>query len=124
MAENGADVGVEAFGAKVNVRNVKSLNTMLTGLTTVIVLVLAYIVFAHAADQKTGTQAIVQEIKESNISAARIVKDSNDNLIRALHEFSANSKEQTRVAREQNCLLLFDQSERQRQTENCKRISQ
>lgn len=73
---NGADVEVEVAGQKVNLRNVKSLNTLATVLTLVIVCVLGYAFYVHAGE----------------------TKDQSKDLVNAL-------KEMTQAAREQNCLI-------------------
>lgn len=118
---NGADVAVEIAGQKVNLRNVKSLNTLATVLTMIIVCVLSYIVFAHAGDSKEGSKEVATILKESNKEVANALKDSN-------RELGIILREMTQAAREQNCLMRsgvanLQPEKRQEVAELCKQLS-
>ncbi len=93
---NGADLSVKVAGQEVNVRNVKSLNTLATITTLIAVCVGGFaiytIVAAHAAETKDASRELVQALKEM-----------------------------TQTAREQNCLISMPQD--RRDAELCKRIS-
>lgn len=118
MAEetNGADVAVEIAGQKVNLRNVKSLNTLATIATLIVVCLIGYMVFTHTADAKDNGKEIAAELKAQNKETAAILKDAN-------RELSEVLKELARAAREQNCLLSLPQEKRIENVEICKRIS-
>lgn len=94
QATNGADVAVDAFGVKANVKNVKSLNTLATVATLILMSVFGYAFYVHASE----------------------TKDAGKELVSAL-------KEMTQVAREANCLNSMPQERRERDTELCKRLS-
>lgn len=91
---NGADVDLSIAGQSVKVRNVKSLNTVVTLLSFALLSVCAYFLWNHATDTK---------------EAAR--------------ELAASMREMAQAAREQTCIMRFEQTERQRQAEFCKTIS-
>lgn len=82
-AGNGADVAVEIAGQKVNLRNVKSLNTLATVATLIIVCVMGYVLYAHAGDTKDASKELTMALKEM-----------------------------TQAAREQNCLISMPQDRR------------
>lgn len=96
---DGADIGLELGGQKLNVRNVKSLNTVVTLLTFVLVSVIAYALWAHGEDSKAASAQFVGAIKEQ----------------------TAAIKEQTVVQREQNCLIAMPTD--RRDVELCRRIA-
>jgi hypothetical protein len=119
---NGADVEVNAFGVKANVRNVKSLNTMITFATFSAVLVLAYGGWIHTTDAKDDYKNIAKELRESNKQVADTLKETS-------REQSAVTKELVRGLKMQNCLIVRirpDLTPQQRvdEQEFCKRITQ
>lgn len=81
--ETGADVAIKVAGQEFNVKNVKSLNTLLTLGTFVAVVMLGYAFWMHAADTKDASRELVQALKEG-----------------------------TQAAREQNCLISMPQERR------------
>jgi uncharacterized membrane protein YgaE (UPF0421/DUF939 family) len=113
---NGADVAVDAFGVKANVRNVKSLNTMLTFLGVVLAILVAYMLFMHTSDAKDNAKEIASALKESNKEVANTLRESQKELGQILKELS-------QAAREQNCLLAMQPEKRAENVELCKRIS-
>jgi hypothetical protein len=68
--KTGADVEVEIAGQKVNLKNVKSLNTLATVATLILVCVLGYAFYVHAGETKDASKDLVQALKEMT-SAAR-----------------------------------------------------
>jgi hypothetical protein len=66
--ENGADVALELGGQKVNLRNVKSLNTLLTLLGCVGVLFVGYLLWEHKIDDKEFKGHVLTAIKEQSQS--------------------------------------------------------
>ncbi len=104
MAEetgNGADVAVDAFGAKVNVKNVKSLNTILTLIAALAASFCAYLINQHQVEAKDAGKSFVEALKEQT---------------EAMRDGIAATREQT-------CLLRFDQKERQTNAEFCRTVS-
>lgn len=93
---NGADVAVEVAGQKINLRNVKSLNTLATVATLILVasaIGVGYVMAAgHVADTKEASKELVTALKEM-----------------------------TQAAREQNCLISLPQD--RRDPELCRRLS-
>lgn len=71
-----------------------SLNTLATVATLVVACVIAYVGYGHAAD----------------------TKDTNKELVGAIREMA-------QANREQNCLMRFDQKDRQSNADFCKQIS-
>lgn len=100
-AQNGSDLSLEVGGQKLNVRNVKSLNTLLTALTAGVVLFVAYQGYTHQEDSKSARNEFISALKEQ----------------------TTVMREQTSAQREQNCLLKFDQSERKNVADWCKQVS-
>lgn len=92
--ENGADVDLNIAGQKVALKNVKSLNTIVSLIAAVAACFGVYLVMAHASD----------------------TKDAGKELVLAL-------KEMTQAAREQNCLMAFPQEKREVNADLCKRLS-
>jgi hypothetical protein len=99
--KNGADVAVEGFGAKVNVKNVKSLNTGLTLISAAAGLFAVYLLMMHNVDAKEASRAFVTVLEEQTVAL----------------------RDGTAATREQTCLLRFDQKDRQSNTEFCRTVS-
>lgn len=70
---NGADVAVNAFGVKANVKNVKSLNTVCTIAVLVVVSVLGYAFYVHAGETKDAGRELVGALKEMT----QVVREAN-----------------------------------------------
>lgn len=70
---NGADVAVNAFGVKANIKNVKSLNTICTLAVLVVVSVLGYAFYVHAAETKDAGKELVGALKEMT----QVVREAN-----------------------------------------------
>ena len=112
----GADVAVEIAGQKVNLRNVKSLNTLATMATLILTCVVGWIIFTHSSEAKDGLKEIAAELKVSNKETAAVLKEANKELSEVL-------KEMARASRETNCLLAMPPEKRAENVELCKRIS-
>ena len=78
MAEtNGADVSLEGFGGKVNIKNVKSLNTAVTIATFAAVCALGAVGwFAHAQAQNDKA-AVAKALTASDEKVAKILEENN-----------------------------------------------
>lgn len=77
------------------------LNTLVTVLTFCLVLLLGYILWAHQSDTKDASAAFVGALKEQTKAMV----------------------EGTAVAREQNCLLKFEQKDRPANADFCAQVS-
>lgn len=91
----GADIEVEVAGQKVNVKNVKSLNTILTLVAAGAACFGVYLTHAHTMEAKEAGAAFVGALKEQTKAI----------------------QEQTAVQREGNCLQVF------KDPEQCRRIA-
>lgn len=100
-AASGADVALEIAGQKVNFKNVKSLNTGATLFSCGLLILLCYAFWAHSEDTKTAQAAFIGAVKEQTSAI----------------------KEQTTAQREQNCLMRFDQKDRQANADFCKQVT-
>lgn len=92
--ETGADVALELGGQKVNVRNVKSLNTILTFAAFVGMVLLGYVLWEHKAEDRDFKNALVSTMKEFTI-AQRVT----------------------------NCLMATPQNDREAKLPTCERIA-
>lgn len=93
-AEAGADLAVEAFGSKINVKNVKSLNTILTLVAAGAACFCVYILTQHQVEAKEGSKDLSMALKEV-----------------------------AQAAREQTCIMRFEQKDRQSNADFCKQVS-
>ena len=76
----------------------KSLNTLATMATLIVVSVTAYMIFTHAGDAVANGKEVASELKAANKEAARDRKEANKEQADLLKELG-------RAAREQNCLI-------------------
>ena len=70
---NGADIGVKIGGQEVNVKNVKSLNTVLTAVSLVMITAIGVFLWDHVDASKD----LVKEIREGNKAQQQGQKNSN-----------------------------------------------
>lgn len=103
--KNGSDVQVEIAGQKVNVKNVKSLNTLATIASLILVCVLGYAFWEHKLDAKAEGVAL------------------NTLLTNAFRESANAQREMAQAVREGNCINSFREAERENKSEYCKRIT-
>ena len=94
-----------------------NLNHLATFASLIGIVLLCWVVYGHAGDAKEGAKAIAAELREANKEIAATLKESN-------REMSTILRDMARATREQNCLLSLPQEQRQRNAENCRRISQ
>lgn len=99
---NGADVNLELGGQKLNVKNVKSLNTGLTIISVVLVAIVLVLMFQHQVDAKDDNRALLDAIKEN----------------------TASQKAQVAAQREANCLsrLTPEQKRDRDQLDYCRTL--
>lgn len=93
MAVENGELNAEIAGQKLSLKNV-ALNTIATVATLFASGLIAYMVFQHTGE----------------------TKDASKELAGAMRELAMAN-------REQNCLLIFRQEERQAQSANCKAVS-
>lgn len=96
-------------------------NTFFTIATTVICALTYQMVWSHLAEAKDSDKNIAQVVKEAHKEIADRMEKSNNKVTDLL-------KEMARGQREQNCLQSMPQNvsdaQRQRNADNCRRISQ
>jgi cytochrome c-type biogenesis protein CcmH/NrfG len=73
---NGADVSVKVAGQELNVRNVKSLNTILTALSFAVLIGIGVLMWTHVVAEDQSNKAILTEIKEQNKAVLQAQKNS------------------------------------------------
>lgn len=90
---NGADVDLKVAGQEIRLKNVKSLNTILTLGAFVAACFAAYLLFDHKADAKANAETL-----------------------------TAVMKDMAQAIREGNCINSYPEAERETKVELCKRI--
>jgi len=95
----GADLGIDAFGVKANIKNVKSLNTILTFYAAVVATVVAAILGIHSVQAKDDSKTVAQQLKESNKEVAATLRETT-------RDQNAVTKELVRELKTQNCLTV------------------
>ena len=132
MAEEsgGADVSMKVAGQEFNIRNVKSLNTIVTCLNFFAFCVLAvFIYFADVNAQKNNGndtvehKAIVHSIEKSSAAMVQAIKELQAVQSTAASRQDALSEKQAAAQRETNCLLSLPQDRRVNAAEACRRIA-
>ena len=94
------EISGEIVGQKFSLRSV-ALNTLATVATLTGVVVISILLWQHQIDAKEAGKGFVEALKEQPVAM----------------------RESTQVGREQNCLLRFDQKERQSNAEFCRQIT-
>lgn len=134
-AENGgADIGVKIAGQEVNIRNVRSLNTIATVCTLIGVCVLGVFVYYHevsAQSDKVNVAATLQKsntdisnaLKESNTALVNALKESNANTLGALKELTTEQRRSTQAIKEIACLNDPAMKNRNDARDFCKRMA-
>ena len=132
--DRGADVALKVAGQEFNVRNVKSLNTILTAATLFIVCLIATILWMRevgAQNDKANAKlkeqnehaAIVDAIKESNRATIQALKEMQTVNATLYEKSLEQGKRQEQATRETNCLLSLPQDRRINAADACRRIS-
>ena len=117
----GADLGINAFGVQANIKNVRSLNTLLTFVTLVFVALMSYVLFMHTSEAKDNAKEIAKELKESNREVANTLRGISTEQNTAMREL-------VRSINVQNCLTVrirpdLTPQQRADEQEFCKRIT-
>lgn len=93
-AENGADVDLKLAGQEIRLKNVKSLNTILTLVGAIAACFAVYLLMQHQVEAKEGGK-----------------------------DLAAAMKEVAQAAREQTCIMRFEQKDRVQNADFCKQIA-
>jgi hypothetical protein len=93
-ASSGSDIALEVAGQKINVKNVKSLNTILTLIAAGAACFAVYLLTQHQVEAKEGGKELAGALKEV-----------------------------AQAAREQTCIMRFKQEDRQQNADFCKQIA-
>ena len=99
--ENGADVNLEFGGQKVAFRNVKSLNTLATVATLVVVILIGYVIFEHKTDARAEGVALAN--RDAQLS-------------QAIREMASSNRVLA-------CLMATKQDDREAKLAQCERIA-
>ncbi len=75
--ENGADVALKIAGQEVNLRNIKSLNTIATVCTLLGVCIMGVYLHFHEVNAQTEKVQVAETLRKSNADIANILKESN-----------------------------------------------
>src|SRR3990167_2014083 len=118
---NGADLGIDVLGVKANVKNVKSLNTLLTFFVAVNVAVTVVLLYVHGVEAKDNNREIAKQVKESNKEIAETLKETS-------REQNTATRSLVRSINIQNCLTVrirpdMTSQQRQEEKEFCERIT-
>lgn len=87
----GADVDVSIAGQQVKLKNVKSLNTLATVATLIVVVLIGYVIVEHKADAKSNADSLTFVMKDM-----------------------------AQAIREGNCINSFPEAERENKVQQCK----
>ncbi len=74
--ENGADVALKIAGQEVNLRNVKSLNTIATVCTLLGVCIIGVYLHFHEVNAQTEKAQVAATLQKSNVDIAAILKEA------------------------------------------------
>ena len=121
--ENGADVSLKVAGQEVNLRNVKSLNTIATLITMFGVGLLAMVVYNHDSVAQTAQKNVVEATKEANQSIVKALKELNDQNVAALKELTVEQKRATFQLTVSNCMNESAMKNRSDARQFCERIA-
>ena len=98
--ENGADVNLKVAGQELNVRNVKSLNTIATLITMFAVCILAVYLHFHEVNAQQDKAQVATTLQKSNADVAAILKENNlaqkeqtQAIVSAINRLSARATE-------------------------------
>ena len=75
--ENGADVALKVAGQELNIRNVKSLNTVATLITMFAVCIIGVYIHFHEANAQSEKVQVAETLRKSNADIANILKEAN-----------------------------------------------
>ena len=119
--ENGADVTLKVAGQEVNLRNIKSLNTIATLITMFGVGLLAMVVYNHDSVAQTAQKNVVDATKEANQAIVRALKELNEQNVAALKELTVEQKRATFQITVSNCMNEPAMKNRQDARQFCER---
>lgn len=111
----GADVGLKIMGNEVNIKNLKSVNTVATVGTLIMVSALGVAFYFHEVGAQQDKAQVAATLVKSNadiagaldrnsMTLARELKESNVNTLQVLKELTAEQRKSTAAIKEGNCL--------------------
>jgi predicted histidine transporter YuiF (NhaC family) len=118
-----ADINLKVAGQEVNLKNVKSINTILTTFTFFLSLFLGFLLYTHMAEAKDNAKEIAQTLKESNQEVAKAAREAAQITAEAMRSMAQQQKRANELLREQTCLLGLPPDRRVGAGEFCKRLS-
>lgn len=96
-----------------------SLNNLATFAGLIGIVLLCWMIYGHAGEQKEGLKEMAAEIKQASKDASQVTKESNK-------EISDAIKDMVRATREQNCILSLPNmpaEQRRLSIDSCRRNS-
>lgn len=132
--ETVADVSLKFAGQEVNVKNVKSLNTIATICTLIATCTIGVFIYFHEAGAQAdkaqvantlskSNSDIAGALKDSNLAIVQALKESNANTLSAIKELTSEQKKSTNAIKVGNCLNDPSMKNRQDAREFCNRIT-
>lgn len=123
----GADIAVKVAGQEFNVRNVKSLNTIATVTSLIVVCTLGVFLYFHEATAQQDKAQTAATLAKSNAEIASALKENNKILVDAMKEQSMNTLNAlgrlTSATKEIACLSDPAMKNRNDARDFCKRIT-
>lgn len=127
--DTGADLGLKIAGQEINVRNVKSLNTIATVCTLVAVCGMGVALYYHEAAAQQDKSQLAKTLEKSNADIATALKDANvaqreqnTAFLQAMKELTAEQRRSTEQITIGNCMNESAMKNRQDARETCRRI--
>ena len=132
--KGGADIGLKLAGQEVNIRNVKSLNTIATMATLILVSALGVGGYFHEATAQAERAAnhverikinadIAGALKESNNAVVQALRENNTNTLKAIESLTYEQRKAASAMREIACLSDPAIKNQTNARDFCKRMS-
>lgn len=102
--QTGADLNLKFAGQEVNLRNVKSLNTIATLVTMLLVGTLGVFLYFHEVNAQHDKSTLASTLQQSNAIVADSLRQSNKAMTDALKELAAEQRRSTNAMKEVACL--------------------
>lgn len=119
----GTDLSLKIAGNEASMKNVKSMNTIATVATMVLVCVLGVFLYYHEVAAQQDKATLAKTLSESNGIVAKALEQSNKTMTEALKELTIEQRRSTSAMKEIACLSDPAMKNRPDARDFCKRIS-
>lgn len=99
-----------------------NMNTLFTIFSFVLMVLMAWTLWAHDREAKADGGAVANVLKQSNESIAAALRESNQNTMKAIDKLTDAQERTARAQDKTNCLLAIPPDSRARAEELCERI--